>query len=137
MKKLISFQLASRLSIILFGLLILFHTLVILGITLFNWELLDYLWGGRIETREQLLGFELISLLMMIVCLFLVLIRSGRIRLASLMGVAKAGLWVLFVLFLLNTAGNLLAETLFEKLFALITALLAVLCLRMAIDKYA
>lgn len=34
-------------------------------------------------------------------------------------------LWVFFILFLLNTVGNLLAKTTFEKWFALVTLLLA------------
>lgn len=137
MKKLISYRLATQLSIFLFGLLILFHTSVILGIAVFDYVPTDFLWGGRMETKEQLLAFEFISLLIIVLCLFIVLVRSERIRIPTLMGVAKVGLWVLFVLFFINTVGNLMAKTTFEKFFALVTALLAMLCLRMAIESTA
>jgi len=58
MKKLISFRRAIQFSLILFGLLILFHLLIIVGIVLFDYVPIDFLWGGRMETREQLLGLE-------------------------------------------------------------------------------
>ena len=137
MKKLISYRLATQLSLFLFALLILFHTSVILGMIVFDYVPIDFLWGGRMETKEQLLGYEIISLLIMVLCLFIVLVRSERIRIPILMGVAKVVLWVLFVLFFINTVGNLMANTTFEKFFAIMTALLAMLCLRMAIESTA
>jgi hypothetical protein len=38
-------------------------------------------------------------------------------------------------MFFLNTIGNLLAETTFEKFFAIATGLLTVLMLRIALEK--
>jgi hypothetical protein len=135
MKKLISFKLAVQLTQVLFGLLILFHLAVILGILIFDVVPIDFLWGGRMESKDQLLNFEIFSLVLITFCLFIVLIRSEQIRIPSLMGVAKVGLWILFSLFVLNTVGNLLAKTTFEKSFAIITALLSVFCLRLALES--
>ena len=136
MRKLISFKQAAQFSLYIFTLVILFHGVIIVGILLFDFVPIDYLWGGRMETRDQLLGFEFISLLIMAVCLLVVLVRSERIKIPALAGVAKVVTWILFFLFLLNTVGNALATTTFEKFFAVVTALLAFLCLRLALgDK--
>lgn len=135
MKKLISFKLASQLSQLLFGLLILFHLTVITGILFFDFVPVDFLWGGRLENQDQLLSFEIISLLLIILCFLIVLVGTARIKIPSLMRAAKVGLWILFVLFLLNTAGNLLAKTLFENLIAIVSALLSLLCLRLALES--
>jgi hypothetical protein len=47
---------------------------------------------------------------------------------------SRVTLWLLFFLFILNTVGNLIAESIFEKFFALITVILSILCLRMALE---
>lgn len=134
MKKFISFRRAIQFSLILFGLLILFHLLIIVGIVLFDYVPMDFLWGGRMETREQLLGFEIVSLSVMVLCFLIVLIRAERIKIPALMGVARISLWILSILFLVNTLGNILAKTSFEKFFSIITALLVILCLRLALE---
>ena len=135
MKKLISFERAIQLSQTLFGLFILFHLAIIFGILFFDFVPLDFVWGGRMQTREQLLSFEVISLLIMSLCFLIVLIRSGKIKLPKMAGVIRIALWVLFLLFSLNTIGNILAKTTFEKFFAVITLVLALLCLRLALEK--
>jgi hypothetical protein len=135
MRKLISFKRAAQLSLFLFGLFILFHLSVIMGIVFFNYVPVDFLWGGKMETREQLLGFEIISLFVMVLCCIIVLIKSEWIRIPKLKGAAGIALWILVVLFALNTIGNIYAKTTFEKSLAIITVMLAILCLRLALGK--
>ena len=134
MKKLISFKLAVQLSQVIFGLLILFHLAVIFGILVLDFVPIDFLWGGRMESKQQLLRFEIFSLILITLCWFIVLVKSEQIRIPSLKGVAKIGIWILVFLFVLNTVGNLLAKTTFEISFAILTALLSVLCLRLALE---
>ena len=134
MKNIISFQRAAQLSLYLFGIIALFHLAVIIGIVIFDYAPIDFLWGGRMASSEQLLRFELISLVVILLCLVIVLIRVGRIKTPALVGVSRIFLWILFILFTLNTLGNILAKTTFEKSFAVVTALLAFLCLRMALE---
>ncbi len=122
-------------SILLFGLLILFHLSIVIGIVIFDFVPVDFLWGGRMETREQLLGFEIISLLIMALCLFIVLVKAEKVKLPGLMRSVGIALWILFILFLLNTIGNIFAKTTFEKLFSIITATLAILSLRLALGN--
>ena len=135
MKKLIRFQTAVNLSLLLFGLFAIFHLVIILGILLFDYVPIDYLWGGRMQTKEQLMGFELISLFLMLFCTLLVLIKSRRIKAPGFLQFATVLLWILFVLFTLNTVGNVFAKTTFEKFFAIVTAILAMLFLRLGLEK--
>ena len=137
MIKKISFDRAVQWSLFLFGLVILFHFAVIVGILLFDYVPIDFLWVGRMETEEQLLVFEVISLLITILCFLVVLMRSGRISIPGWVGAARIVLWILFLLFVLNTVGNVVAKTNFEKSFALVTAMLATLCLRLALEPTA
>lgn len=136
MKKLMSFKIATNLSLLLFGLFILFHLSIIIGIVFFDYVPVDFLWGGRMETKAQLLSFEIVSLLIMAFCIFIVLIKSKRINTPRLLKSANISLWILLVLFTLNTVENFFAKTTFENFFAIITAILAILCFRLAIEKH-
>ena len=134
MKKLISFRQAAMASAILFGALTLFHSAIIIGILLFDYAPVEFLWGGQMNTSDELLRFEFVSLGIILICLSTVLIRYGWIHLPGLLKITRIFLWVLVALFFLNTLGNILAETVFEKFFAPVTLVLAVLCLRLAIE---
>jgi len=135
MKKIINFNQAVLASLFLMGLLILFHLSILIGVIFFDYAPIDFLWGGQMKTIEQLLKFEIVSFLISFVFFFLVLIKSKRLNLPKLISVAHAAMWVLFVIFSLNTIGNLIAKTTFEKVFAIVTGLLAFLMLRIALEK--
>ena len=137
MRHYLTFKLATALSITLIGLFASFHGVVIAGIVLGDYVPLEFLWGGRFESRTQLLTFEFVSLLVLLACLAIVLIRSGMFGSRRWVRATTGALWVLCVLFALNTVGNLLAKTTFEKSLAVVTAALAVSCWRMAVEKYA
>ena len=87
------------------------------------------------KTKEQLFVFEIISLVVQALCMFFTLVRSRFVFLPGLMNIAKAAMWVLFVLFLVNTLGNIFAKTAFEKCFAIVTTILSVCSLRIALEK--
>lgn len=135
MGKIINFNQAVLASLFIFGLLILFHLTILVGIIFFDFAPIDFLWGGQMKTVEQLLKFEIFSFLILFVFIFVVLIKSKRLNLPKLKGFAGVAIWVIFVLFLLNTIGNLMAKTTFEKFFAIATGLLAFLMLRIALEK--
>ncbi len=135
MKKLISYQRAVQVSLILFGLFALMHVGIIIGIVAFDIVPLDYLWGGQMKTKEELLSFEIISVAVQLICLLVVLVASERIYKPKLIRTARVILWVLGVLFLLNTIANLFAKTIFEKGLSSVTLLLAFLVIRIALEK--
>ncbi|PSN16498.1 hypothetical protein C7293_02515 [filamentous cyanobacterium CCT1] len=131
----ISFPLAARVNIGIFGCLILFHLGIIVGILLFNYVPIDFLWGGRLQSKEQFFLFEAISIIIQAICLFLTLIKAGYLRLERLGNIAHTGMWVLFAIFSLNTVGNILAKTAFEKAFTVVTIILALFSLRLALEN--
>lgn len=130
----ISFPLAARVNIAIFGCLILFHLGIVAGILLFNYVPSDFLWGGRIQSKEAFILFEGLSLIIQAICLFLTLIKAGYLRLEKLTNIAHLGMWVLFAIFSLNTVGNMLAKTTFEKAFTVVTLILALFSLRLAME---
>src|SRR5688500_4067639 len=110
MRKIISFQAATKVSLVLFGLFTLFHLSIIIGIIFFRYAPVEFLWGGRLKTKDELLGFEIISLAIMALCSFIVLIKSRRVKMPGLMTPVAIALWVLVVVFTLNTLGNIFAR---------------------------
>ena len=131
MKRVINAEAAARVSFVLYGVFIVFHILVIAGIVPSN-----IVWGGRTTTRVELVRMEIASLLVQFVCVGLTLAKVVSLRTGRMRVIADIGMWVLFGLFTLNTIGNLFAVSLFEKLaFTPVTALLALLALRLAIER--
>ncbi|MHA7830826.1 MAG: hypothetical protein ACX93O_06980 [Flagellimonas sp.] len=135
MRKIIDFNVATLASLFILSILILFHIAILTGILFFDYVPIDSLWGGKMKTVAQLLNFEIVSLLTSIIFFFLLLIRSKLLNIPKLTGIARVAMWVLFVFFLVNTIGNVLATTTFERLFAIASGVLALLFLRIAIEK--
>lgn len=118
-------KLQSRISaalLVLFILIIVFHTLVLAKLIPS-----EIVWGGKLESTENLQVFEVVSILLNGV-FSIVLVFYRRRHVGTKIPVAlRISLWAMFGLFTLNTVGNLLAETLFEQLvFTPLTALVAI-----------
>ena len=135
MRKIIDFNVATLASLFILSILILFHIAILTGILFFDYVPIDSLWGGKMKTVAQLLNFEIVSLLTSVIFFFLLLIRSKLLNIPKLTGIARIAMWVLFVFFLVNTIGNVLATTTFERYFAIASGALAFLFLRIAIEK--
>lgn len=135
MKKLISYKAASIISVSLICLTIFFHISILIGILYFNLKPMGYLWGGRMETINELIKFEIISLVVLSICLFFILIKIDILKIKSHKKISHVFMWLLFFMFSLNTLGNLFAETNFERWFSLVTALLAISSLRLGLER--
>ena len=131
MRHLIHFRTAATWAFRIFLVLAVFHLIVVVGILAFDHEPVYLLWGGRVEPG-QLLEFELFALIVNTACIGLVLLASGRIGSGTAQRIGRWLMWPLMVLFILNTVGNLLATSWFERIMAAVTVLLALLCLRLA-----
>lgn len=130
MKRLIPFKIAANVNLIIMGLFVVFHVLVILGVTPQN-----VVWGGRLTTKQELVQHEVLSIVLMSVCLLITLWKASYLPL-KIRIIPTIGVWLLVPLFLFNTVGNIFAVTLFEKLvFTPMTIILAFFSLRMAIEK--
>lgn len=125
--KIISRKNTVKLLLLLLSSIVVFHVLVLLKTIPHT-----VVWGGKFNSFNDMLPFELISLVLNISFMLLVWHRNRRPESRA----GQIGMWMMFLLFALNTVGNLFAETLTEKLMATpLTLLLALLSLRLAITK--
>ena len=123
--------LALRLMMVLFGALLIFHLLVIFSFIPFT-----IIWGGKMKTHDDMLVMEGVSIGINLLFLGIVLLRIYLRFNSSFVNKLRFAFWLFFVLFSLNTLGNLFAETLAETLiFTPLTILLAVLSLRLALKN--
>lgn len=121
--------LALRIMIVLFCAVLIFHLLVIVGIIPYS-----IIWGGKMKTHDDMLVMEGISIGINLFFLGIIFLRFSQRNNASLVNKLRIAFWLFFVLFTLNTLGNLFAETLTETLiFTPLTVMLAILSLRLAL----
>lgn len=123
MKKIISGQQALKAMILLISLVIVFHVAVLL-------EIIPYtiVWAGKLNTKAQMYQFETVSILINIFLLLVFCLKGKYIKHTIPEVLLNVILWVFLFLFVLNTVGNLMAETFFEKaVFTPLTFLSAVL----------
>lgn len=115
-----SIPLRLLIGITLFALLL--HVLILI-------KLIPYAitWGGRLKNDREMYLFESLSIIILLFFL-LVLLQKGRLLKAILSEKALTIiLWFYFVLFALNTIGNVFAETRFEQGFTVVTGSCALL----------
>lgn len=135
MKNLISFKFASSVSILVYSLFLIFHIVLLIGAGILDLIPINIIWGGRLETKQQLIELEIVALLVLLLCLFLTLIKTGHIKVAKLSSVSHYSMWFFFAYFLLNTVGNLASKTSFEKSMSAFTILLSICALRLALER--
>jgi hypothetical protein len=99
-------------------LVIFFHLLILLKIIPYT-----IAWGGRLKTDQEMYVFESVSIVINLLLIFILSLKAKHVK----HKIIDITLWIFFVLFSLNTIGNLLAKTTFEKSFSVITLLFAVL----------
>ena len=114
----------------LFSCAILFHLLVVTGVIPYA-----FVWGGRLESETQMYRLELVSLVINLAVIAVVAIKAGYIKPLFPPKVVTALLWILVVVFSLNTVGNLFAHSMLESLLLTpITLIGAALLARMAVE---
>ena len=110
---------------ILLGLLIaviLFHIAVIAKAIPY-----DIAWGGRLQNDSEMYVFETISILINLFLGLVLLMKGDYIEFRFRKKTIDIILWIFLILFVLNTVGNLFAKTNFEKFFAVLTFVFAIL----------
>ena len=122
-----------QISIFLFLLIavIVFHSLVLLGIIPF-----DIIWGGKLKKHSEVMSLEIISIFINTMMLIVVLTRAKIITIGNHPVKIKVILYTMSILFGVNSIGNLLADTSFERfVFTPITVVLALLSWQLARTK--
>ncbi|MGY5355839.1 hypothetical protein [Wenyingzhuangia sp. IMCC45467] len=102
--------------------ILLFHFCIILKIIPY-----EIAWGGRLKSDTQMYVFESISVLINFSLCFVLFIKGNYLAEIIPMKIVNIVLWVFFVIFGLNTIGNIFAKTNFERFFTLFTLAFTVL----------
>jgi hypothetical protein len=95
---------------------VLFHLSIVLKIVPY-----EITWGGRLKNDSEMYVFESISILINLLLITILLIKGQYLRELVSMKIVDIALWIFFVLFGLNTVGNIFSETNFEKYFTILT----------------
>jgi hypothetical protein len=131
MTKLLSVRTAAYGLLLIQSLVLVFHFLVLFGIVPF-----EIVWGGRLKNVEEMRVFESVSIVLNALMITAVAIYAGLLPLNVNRKMLRFAFWVMFVLFALNTVGNLMAVNEYEKIiFTPLTFLLAIFSLRLAVNK--
>lgn len=103
-------------------------------VILFHIAIMTYLipytliWGGKLKTESQMYLFETTAISINLFLMILLLLKGNYIKNTISNNMVNGTLWIFLVIFALNTFGNIMAETMFEKIaftpLSLISALL-------------
>lgn len=132
MKRLINAKLAGNILLAAFGLLAIFHILVLLKVIP-----AEIVWGGQIQgVPSNLFTLETIALVVTLLFILIVAAKLGYVQAGKLSGAVNIGVWLIFAYLVLNTLGNLASGVSFEKLlFTPITIILALCAFRLGIER--
>lgn len=119
-----------RLLLFLLSLVTAFHLCILIKLIPY-----DIVWGGRLKTDNQMYRFEIISVLVNLVLISILLIKGSYLKFRLNKKIMNVILWIFFFIFVLNTIGNILANTTFEKLFSVLTFILAILLWNILIKR--
>lgn len=108
--------------LILISIVLIFHLLIITQIIPY-----EFAWGGKIKTETEMVFFEIFSILVNLILGFILLMKGVFIRPIFSEKTIDKVLWFFLALFLLNTVGNLFAETNFEKAMSILTLIFSFL----------
>jgi hypothetical protein len=114
-------NIALKSTIVLLALVIFFHGFIMIKLIPYN-----IAWGSRLENDAQMYVFETISILINGFLITILLLKFNYINHQISEKILNGILRFFQVLFILNTVGNVMAKTNFEKSFAFLTLLLAV-----------
>jgi len=84
-------------------------------------------WGGRLENDKEMYLFESVSIVLNGFLVWILLMKDGITKQFFSNKTLRIILWIFFILFLLNTIGNLFAKSILEKQFAILTGIIAFL----------
>lgn len=129
----VKYKIAAIVLIALFSITIVFHSLILLKVIPYA-----IAWGGRLQNDSEMFVFEGVSIALNALFLFVSITKHKQIKLCKSSKFINVMLWIMFVLFALNTIGNLFAINSFEKMvFTPVTIVLSIACFILARNKVA
>ena len=103
---------------------IVFHLFIVIKIIPY-----DITWGGRLQNDTEMYVFETSSILVNVFLSWVLLMKGNHVKYKFPNQVVNVILWIFFVIFILNTVGNIFAKTFFEQQFAFLTGFSSILLL--------
>ncbi len=117
---------ALQIMFFLLGGLVIIHFLILIQIIPY-----DQVWAGRINSVEEMRTFEIMSIIVNVFMLSIFASKYRQLRQRKRNKVIDILIWVFACFFLLNTLGNLLAQSSIELIVgSTITLASALLCFR-------
>ncbi len=116
------YQTSIKILLALLIAVILFHISVIAKVVPY-----DIAWGGRLQNDSEMYVFESISILIILFLGLVLLMKGDYVKFRFKNKTINIILWIFLAIFLLNTIGNIFAKTNFEKSFAVLTFVFAIL----------
>lgn len=113
---------ATKIILFILAATVAFHLLIVVKVIPYH-----IAWGGRLQSDQDMYAFETVSILVNIFLTLVLCIKANYLKLNVPNKLINVILWCFLILFLLNTIGNIIAVTAFEKSFALVTLALAYL----------
>jgi hypothetical protein len=84
-------------------------------------------WGSRLKSGKQMFVFEIISILVTTLFLVIILVQAKILIINAPNIVITYGLWIMAVLFLINTIGNAFSKNKIEqRVFTPVTIILVI-----------
>lgn len=102
--------------------IILFHIFIILKIIPYH-----IAWGGRLKNDVEMYVFEFISIFINVFISWILVMKGNIVKCKFSDKTLNIILWIFFAIFILNTIANIFAQTIFEKTFAFLTGIIAIL----------
>jgi NADH:ubiquinone oxidoreductase subunit 2 (subunit N) len=116
---------ALILLFLILGTLVVFHLLILIQLIPY-----DKVWGGKIDTIDEMRAFESFSILLNSFMLFILALKYRQLNRGIRHKLIDILIWMFFAFFVLNTFGNLYAESIQELILGTVLTLTsAVLCL--------
>ena len=127
----LSITLAGNILLVLFGLLFVFHVLVIVGIVPS-----DIIWGGHADDSSvSLISLELMALMVTVLFAVIIAAKMGYIKSGRFQRASRVGMWIIFAYLVFNSVGNFASSNTFEMIvFGPLTIIMSLCALRLAID---
>lgn len=120
-----------------YGLIIILSIFLVLHICILT-KIIPYknVWGGRLNSDKEMYQFEIVSILINLFFLIFIIVQSDLLSIHFPKSIMTILLWIMTVLFLFNTYGNLISKSKIEqKVFAPITIILTIFSLILALTN--
>ncbi len=122
---------ASKIMLGLLTIVVLFHIFVVINLIPY-----EVVWAGKLKSLKEMYVFETMSITINLFLIIVILYKGNYIKHRLSEKLLNGILWFFIILFVLNTIGNLLAETFFEKVvFTPLTLLSSILLWKIVSSK--